>query len=126
MSAGMEGSAADAPPIESQKLADSLARRIKTNLFRTGSNEVAKFLEIAHHPMAQNLIDSELRKILEDDFVSRSRLFKAPIYLSCSLHEPTPEGVRARSLLNKVANFDFATPADLNVVIKRALELALA
>lgn len=40
------------------------------------------------------------------------------------MHDEMLEMARARVLLNKVANFERATPNDLNVIIKRAFELA--
>ena len=52
------------------------------------------------------------------------KLYKAPIYLACSLHDNIHEVVRARTLLNKVATFDMATPTDLNVIINQTYNLA--
>jgi hypothetical protein len=99
---------------------------VKTNLSNSTTHEVAKFLQIAHHLMGQQLIDNESKKLLTDDIANRVTLYKAPIYLACTLHDPIPETARARSLLNKAASFAKATPTDLNVVIKRSLVMALA
>jgi len=56
----------------------------------------------------------------------RVTLFKAPIYLACTVHEPTSETFKARSLLHKVSGFNQATPTDLNVVLHQTLKLAHA
>ena len=48
-----------------------------------------------------------------------------PIYLACSLNEPVVKSVQAKLLLNKVVNFERATPTDLNVIIRRVHNLAL-
>ena len=112
-------------PIESPKLSLILSTMVKTNLQNSTTYDVAKFLQISHHSMGQKLIDSESKQLLTADVANRVTLYKAPIYLACTMHEPILETARARSLLNKVASFTRATPTDLNVVIKRSLELAL-
>jgi len=76
--------------------------------------------------MAQTLIDAESKQLLTADIANRVTLYKAPVYLACTLYDPIPETARARTLLNKVASFTRATPTDLNVVVKRAFDMALA
>jgi hypothetical protein len=113
-------------PIESSKLAQVLMSMVKKNLTKATTYDIAKFLQIAHHPMAQSLIDAESKLLLTADIANRVTLYKAPIYLACTLFDPIPETARARTLLNKVATFTRATPTDLNVVVKRAFDMAIA
>ena len=93
---------------------------VRGNLHRSNTFEMARFLIIAHHPMAQNLVEPEIKQLLTNDPVERVTLYKAPVYLACSVHEGMAESTRARVLLNKVAGFEKATPTDLNCVINRA------
>ena len=79
-----------------------------------------------HHPLAIDLFAPEDRQLLIDDIEQREKLYKAPVYFVCSLVQPPIESITARTLLNKVALFDRATPTDLNVIIHRSFELALA
>lgn len=94
--------------------------------------EVTRLLQIAHHPMAQNgLITDETKESLVQDPMNRVKLYKAPIFLACSVitqhnsDELALESIRARSLLNKVAGFERATPTDLNIVLNQVLRLAI-
>ena len=65
-----------------------------------------------------------------DDPKNRAKLYKAPIFLACSVIRSPDTGdfileqIKARSLLNKVASFERATPADLNVILNHAIKLA--
>ena len=93
---------------------------IKANLFRSNTYEIGRFLIIASHPMAKHLVEPEIKELLMNDPVERVTLYKAPIYLACSVHEGMEEKSRARVLLNKVANFEKAHPTDLNCIINRA------
>ena len=74
--------------------------------------------------MASELFDIQIKSTLALDLQNRVKLYKAPIYLACSLNDNIHEVVRARTLLNKVATFDMATPTDLNVIIKHTFKLA--
>ena len=102
-----------------------MSNMIRNNLYRTNQHLVTRFLQISHHPMAVDIIDLETRQLLAKDPIERVHLYKAPIYLACTLNDSMAESLRARILLTKVASFDRATPSDLNVIIRKAYQLAI-
>ena len=98
---------------------------VKANISRYNSKEVARFISIAWHPNAKNLVEDEVKQLLQSDLVERVQIYKAPAYLIATAQEPVLETMRARTLLNKVVSFDRATPTDLNVIINQTLKLAV-
>ena len=59
--------------------------------------------------------------------LNRVTYYSAPAYFISNSYQnegTSYESVRARTLLNKVAGFQNATPQDLNVLIRRAFEVA--
>ena len=49
------------------------------------TTDVTRLLKLAHNPLTATLINQESKAMLEEDPFKRASLYKAPVYLACTV-----------------------------------------
>ena len=91
---------------------------------KLNTNQILKLINISFHPQANIFEASEAAKILSSLISLKEKNFKAPTMLFISYRKP--ELIEIKTLLNKIRDFQLASPVDINIILQKVRQISEA